>query len=173
MYMNVTFGFKRTLHVPSSQSIQLLIMRLRGTVTPKAQLSVECQIRGSELSLWQNTWENQCKGRKIYFGSWFQRFQSWSAGYAAFRPLAKCKHHGGRGWQKKVTPLLQPGNKEMRHLHWCFLLPWLLFYPDAPVHWVVLSTFRAGLPCLSGCPTCQSSLNRHTQRVLYMSPRVS
>jgi hypothetical protein len=26
-------------------------------------------------SLWQNIWQKQFKGRKIYFGSWFQRVQ--------------------------------------------------------------------------------------------------
>jgi hypothetical protein len=27
-------------------------------------------------SLWQNTWQKQCKEEKTYLGSWFQRFQS-------------------------------------------------------------------------------------------------
>jgi hypothetical protein len=40
------------------------------------------------LWLWQNNWENQLQRRKMYFGSWLQRFQSqlascfWACGEA-------------------------------------------------------------------------------------------
>jgi hypothetical protein len=58
-----------------------------------------------------NTWERQFKGGKTYFGSWFQRFQTWSAGSIAFRSVARQKHHGRRACQRR-TPWACGGGQE-------------------------------------------------------------
>jgi hypothetical protein len=95
---------------PKHKFFQLLRISLLGSrslFTPSQQcLSLGLCATVSEyvLNKWRcvcffitvtSIWEKQLKGRRIFFGSWFQPTVSWLHGFQA---SGEAEHHGGRAW---------------------------------------------------------------------------
>jgi hypothetical protein len=69
--------------VPSSLLEELLFWLWYSLSQPQS-VTHNQSVLVSFLSLWQNTWDEELKEEKFYFGSWFQRLQSMLAWPSCF-----------------------------------------------------------------------------------------